>query len=427
MNKLALYGGEPVIKEPLKPYISIGDEEINAVDEVMKTGKISGFVGAWCDEFNGGPKIQELENAWSNYFGVEHSISVNSNTSGLIAALGASEISPGDEVIIPAWSMSATAIAPIFYGAIPVFADIDEDYFCINPQSVRKNITNKTKAIIAVNLFGHPAQLHELKKIAENNNLVLIEDNAQAPLAKEDGIYSGLIGDIGVFSLNYHKHIHTGEGGICTTGSDELAFRIKAIRNHGENIVDEVGIENITNLIGYNFRMTELSAAIGLCQLSKASNLISKRIEIASRMSKEISELPGFTVPKIRKNCSHVYYVWAAKFNEELVGVSRELFAMALEAEGCPISIGYVEPLYYLPVFKKKIAIGSQGFPFNLTNREYHSGLCPVTESLYRKELIELHVCSYQLDDNELNKVIDAYKKVYELRDELRKNNKTEL
>jgi perosamine synthetase len=256
---------------------------------------------------------------------------------------------------------------------------------------------------------------------------VLIEDNAQAPLAKEDGIYSGLIGDIGVFSLNYHKHIHTGEGGICTTGSDELAFRIKAIRNHGENIVDEVGIENITNLIGYNFRMTELSAAIGLCQLSKASNLISKRIEIASRMSKEISELPGFTVPKIRKNCSHVYYVWAAKFNEELVGVSRELFAMALEAEGCPISIGYVEPLYYLPVFKKKIAIGSQGFPFNLTNREYHSGLCPVTESLYRKELIELHVCSYQLDDNELNKVIDAYKKVYELRDELRKNNKTEL
>jgi len=393
----------------------------------MKTGKISGFVGAWGDEFNGGPKIQELENAWSNYFGVEHSISVNSNTSGLIAALGASEISPGDEVIIPAWSMSATAIAPIFYGAIPVFADIDEDYFCINPQSVRKNITNKTKAIIAVNLFGHPAQLHELKKIAENNNLVLIEDNAQAPLAKEDGIYSGLIGDIGVFSLNYHKHIHTGEGGICTTGSDELAFRIKAIRNHGENIVDEVGIENITNLIGYNFRMTELSAAIGLCQLSKASNLISKRIEIASRMSKEISELPGFTVPKIRKNCSHVYYVWAAKFNEELVGVSRELFAMALEAEGCPISIGYVEPLYYLPVFKKKIAIGSQGFPFNLTNREYHSGLCPVTESLYRKELIELHVCSYQLDDNELNKVIDAYKKVYELRDELRKNNKTEL
>ena len=427
MNELALLGGEPLIKKPLKPYISLGDEEINAVDEVMKTGKISGFVGAWCDEFNGGPKIQELENAWSNYFGVEHSISVNSNTSGLIAALGASEISPGDEVIIPAWSMSATAIAPIFYGAIPVFADIDEDYFCINPQSVRKNITNKTKAIIAVNLFGHPAQLHELKKIAENNNLVLIEDNAQAPLAKEDGIYSGLIGDIGVFSLNYHKHIHTGEGGICTTGSDELAFRIKAIRNHGENIVDEVGIENITNLIGYNFRMTELSAAIGLCQLSKASNLISKRIEIASRMSKEISELPGFTVPKIRKNCSHVYYVWAAKFNEELVGVSRELFAMALEAEGCPISIGYVEPLYYLPVFKKKIAIGSQGFPFNLTNREYHSGLCPVTESLYRKELIELHVCSYQLDGNDLKKVIDAYKKVYELKDELRRNNKTEL
>jgi len=427
MNELALLGGEPLIKKPLKPYISLGDEEINAVDEVMKTGKISGFVGAWCDEFNGGPKIQELENAWSNYFGVKHSISVNSNTSGLIAALGASAISPGDEVIIPAWSMSATAIAPIFYGAIPVFADIDADYFCIDPESVRKNITNKTKVIIAVNLFGHPAQLHELKKIAKDNDLVLIEDNAQAPLAREDGTYTGLIGDIGVFSLNYHKHIHAGEGGICTTNSDELAFKIKVIRNHGENVVDEVGIENITNLIGYNFRMTEISAAIGLCQLSKASKLISKRVEIASKMSKEISELPGFTVPKVRKNCSHVYYVWAAKFSEELVGVSRELFAKALEAEGCPISVGYVEPLYYLPVFRKKIAIGSQGFPFNLTNREYHPGLCPVTENLYRKELMELHVCSYQLDGNDLKKVIDAYKKVYELKDELRRNNKTEL
>jgi perosamine synthetase len=421
MSKLALLGGEPLIKNNFLLYKSIGDEEVNAVNKVMETGRLSGFVGAWCDEFNGGEKIQQLESEWSKYFNVKHSISVNSNTSGLISAIGAIGVSPGDEVIVPAWSMSATVIAPLFYGAIPVFADIENDYFCLDLESVKKNITTKTKAIIAVNLFGHPAQLEELKKIAETYNLVLIEDNAQAPLATENNAYTGVIADIGVFSLNYHKHIHTGEGGICTTNNDEFALKLKMIRNHGENIVDSIEMSNITNMIGYNFRMTEMSAAIGLCQLAKAERLISRRAEIANKMSLAVSELSGITVPKVRDNCSHVYYVWAAKFDEEVVGVSRDLFAKALEAEGCPVSVGYVEPLYNLAVFKNKIAIGNKGFPFNLSDRNYGEGLCPVTEQLHKKELLELHICSYEFKDDELNSVINAYHKVHGFRNELKK------
>ena len=131
-------------------------------------------------------------------------------------------------------TMSATVMAPLIYGGIPVFVDIEEDYFCIDLNKVELAINSKTKAIIAVNLFGHPAELRRLRDLADKNGIYLIEDAAQCPLASENSFYAGTIGHIGVFSLNYHKHIHTGEGGICCTDDDELALRLRAIRNHGK-------------------------------------------------------------------------------------------------------------------------------------------------------------------------------------------------
>ena len=146
MSKLAILGGDPIIKKPLSYYTSIGKEEAAAVSKVMQSGRISEFIGAWCDEFYGGPLIQEFESLWSAEFDCKHSISVNSNTSGLIAAMGAVGISPGDEVIVPPWTMSATSMAPLFYGGIPVFADVEKDYFCIDYESVKK-ITKKLKLL----------------------------------------------------------------------------------------------------------------------------------------------------------------------------------------------------------------------------------------------------------------------------------------
>jgi len=426
MDKLALFGGKPVINQELKLYRSAGAEELKAVAEVMESGTLSGFIGAWCKEFNGGPMIRQFEEKWAERFNVKHAVTVNSNTSGLIAAMGAVGVGPGDEVIVPPWSMSATAMAPIFYGGIPVFADVEDQYFCLDPESVLQNITSRTKAIIVVNLFGHPGQLAELRALADKHGIALIEDNAQAPLAAENGQLAGTVGHIGVFSLNYHKHIHTGEGGVCTTNDDDLALRLQMIRNHGENIVDAVGMEDITNIVGFNFRMTEMSAAVGLCQLDKVETLVNRRVALAEKLSEAVREMPGINPPLVREGCTHVYYQWCARFNEQVVGISLKTFARALEAEGCPVGTGYVDPLYLLPIFQRRIAIGNKGYPFNLTERQYGPGLCPVTERLNQCELLEFHICSFELDGEDMDKVIQAFQKVYANRNILKEFEKGE-
>ena len=419
-NNLALLGGEPVFKRDLKPYKTIGYSEKKIISKLMKNGKLSGFVGAWCEDFHGGPMVQELEERWKDIFKCKNAISVNSNTSGLIAALGAIGLSPGDEVIVPPMTMSATAMSPLIYGGIPVFVDIEDDYYCLDINKVKSAITEKTKAIVVVNLFGHPAKLKELRSLADKKNIFLIEDSAQCPLAKEYGKYAGTIGHIGVFSLNYHKHIHTGEGGICCTNDDNLALRIQAIRNHGENIVKPLQIKNPVNLVGFNFRMTELSAAIGIEQLKKIFKFVDDRINIADELTYSLSGCDGFLTPKVRSECKHVYYVWAAKLNIQLLELPRNLIARALQAEGLPIGEGYGEPLYLLPAFTERIAIGREGWPFTLTDRKYERGLCPLAEDLYMNSLLEFCICSYQLNNKELKNSINAFHKVFNNLDLLR-------
>ena len=413
-NKLAINGGKPVIRRNLAPYKTIGYSEKKVISKLMNSGKLSGFVGAWCDEFYGGKMVRELEERWKDTFKCKFAISLNSNTSGLIAALGAIGLSPGDEVIVPPMTMSATVMTPLIYGGIPVFVDIDKDYFCLDVQKVKNAINEKTKAIVAVNLFGHPANLKELRRIADENNIFLIEDAAQCPLATEYGQYAGTIGHIGVYSLNYHKHIHTGEGGICCTNDEELALNMQAIRNHGENIVAPLEIKYPINFVGFNFRMTELSAAIGIEQLKKITKFVNNREKIANTLTTNLASIDGLVTPKVRNECRHVYYVWASKINPEIVDLPRHLIAKALKGEGLPVDEGYVEPLYLLPAFIKRIAIGRDGWPFTLTNRKYSKGLCPVAEDLYKNSLLEFCICSYRLDSKDLKKSIDVFHKVFE-------------
>ena len=419
MSELALFGGSPVLGEPLSPYKSLSVQEEHAVVSVVRSGCLSGFYGSWEDGFRGGQRVQEFETQWAARFKTAHAVSVNSNTSGLFAAIGAAGIGPADEVILPCTTMSATAMAPLVYGGIPVFADIEKETFCIDLTSVRKNLSERTKAIIAVNLFGHAARLAELRQICDRRGIILIEDNAQAPLATEAERYCGTIGHIGVFSLNYHKHIHTGEGGMCCTDDDALAERLRMIRNHAEAIVDEAKVTDLTNMVGFNYRLTELQAAVGLVQLENIDQHVDRRCDLGQRLSSGLSDLKGITVPVMREKCRHVYYGWVPRYNGSVVGPKRETFVKALNAEGFPCGQGYVKPLYHLPLFQQRKAFGRDGYPFTLTNRKYELGLCPVAEKLHELELIVFEPCAWEADDSVVDKLIEAFCKVHAAREKL--------
>jgi dTDP-4-amino-4,6-dideoxygalactose transaminase len=248
--------------------------------------------------------------------------------------------------------------------------------------------------------------------LCDRHSIYLIEDNAQAPLATQGFHLTGTVGDIGVFSLNYHKHIHTGEGGVCVTNDELLAIRLQAIRNHAENIVEPCGLSPV-NMIGFNFRMTEMSAAVGLAQLDKIDAAVERRKVLAEKLSEAVSMHDGIEAPVCLPNCSHVYYIWAARIKEDELGISRESFSKALAAEGFPHFLGYVRPLYYLPTFQSRQAIGSEGWPFTLSTQKYIPGMCPVAESLFTNELLCFETCAYELGPDEIEMLIEAINKVY--------------
>ena len=412
---LAIEGGQPVRRQPFPGCNTIGAEERRAVLEVLDSGVLSQFVGAWGPDFFGGPRVQALEAEWARYFGSRHAVSMNSATSCLYAAVGAAGVGPGDEVIVSPYTMSASAAAAIVYGAIPVFADIDPDTFCLDPRSVAALITDRTRAMIGVDLFGHPAPWAELRAVVEGRDIVLIEDAAQAPGAMADGRLAGTLGDIGVFSLNYHKTIHSGEGGVAVTDDPALAERLQLIRNHGEAVVKARGTENIVNLVGFNYRMTEIEAAIALEQLHKLESLVVPRVAAADFLTGRLAGLPGITPPVVRPGVRHGYYVYAFKYEEGAAGVDRDWVAAALSAEGIPVRTGYVEPLYRQPMYQRGIALGRHGYPFAGSDgsiRRYPDGICPVAERMHERELLYLSFLHAGLTRSDLDDVATAFEKV---------------
>jgi perosamine synthetase len=421
---LAIHGGEKTITKPLKIYNSIGIEEVSAAKQVIESGILSQYLGCWDDDFFGGPKVQEFERVCEEYFGVKHAITVNSWTSGLVAAVGAIGIEPGDEVIVTPWTMCASATAIMHWNAIPIFADIESETFCLDLVSVEANITSKTKAIMAVDIFGHSVDMDALMLLAQKYNLKVISDTAQAPGAFYHGKYAGTLADIGGYSLNYHKHIHTGEGGVLVTNDDELADRMRLIRNHAEAVVEDKGVTNLSNMIGHNFRLGEIECAIGIEQLKKLKGLVETRQQAAERLSEGLKDLDGLRLPIVRGNCTHVYYVYALIVDVDKLGVTRDLIIKALEAEGVSaLTAGYAN-IHLLPMYQNKIAYGSHGFPWNLKetrqNISYKKGICPVAEKLHNETFIGFEMCVYDLSDNDIDLIVNAFEKVWKNIDKLR-------
>lgn len=422
-DKPAILGGKPLHPDPFPAYITIGDEEKKAVMEVMDTGVLSHFYGSDSPQFFGGPKVRALEDAWCERFGSAHAVAVNSATSALMTAVGALGIGAGDEVIVSPYTMSASASCVLVYNAIPVFADIDPSTFCLDPQSIRERITPRTKAIIVVHLFGHPADMDAIMAIAKEHNLAVIEDAAQSPGALYKNRETGTIGDIGVFSLNCHKVIQTGEGGILTTNNKDLALRAQLIRNHAEAVVEPMGVENIVNMLGWNYRMTEIDAAIGIEQLKKLDLLTETRLQLTNRLTDGLKELPGIIPPYVHPDARHVYYVYAVKIDSSQCNLPRDLLVKALALEGIPFWEGYTEPLYLQPLYQKRILYGDKGCPFTCAcydgDVSYKRGICPVVERLYDEELFLTEICRPPLTTEDIDLFVTAFKRILVHSDEI--------
>ena len=339
------------------------EEDVRLVSEVIRRGMY------WAI----GPEIEEFENLISEYIGVKYCTVFNSGTSALHAALLAHEVGEGDEVIVPSFTFIATANAPLFVGAKPIFADIEEETFGLDPEDVKEKITKKTKAIIPVHYAGCPCFIKELKEIAEDFNLILIEDAAEAFGAKVKEKKVGTFGNSAMFSFCANKVITTGEGGAIVTNSKNLYEKLKLIRSHGR--VDKGNYFSSTEKmdyisLGYNLRMSNITASLGIAQLKKIDKIIEMRRKNVEYMSKELSKIKGIVIPEVHKDFFHVYQMYTIKVNEGKE--KRNELMNYLKSKGIMTKI-YFSPIHLTEFYRKKFG--------------YKEGELPATEKISKEVL----------------------------------------
>lgn len=417
-NQLALLGGTPVRSRPFPPYPIIGDREKQAVMRVLESGTLSGFHA----NFLGGPHVRAFEREFADYFGARHGIAVNSGTAALHVALAAAGVGPGDEVIVPCYTFTATASAVLMHNAIPVFADVDPRTFCLTAESAAAVLTPRTKAVVPVHLLGNVCRMDPILELARRHRLVVIEDNAQAPGAEYRGRPAGTLGDGGTFSFVETKNLVTGEGGMVITNRDDLAERCRLVRNHGESYVAGKPRVYVANILGWNYRMTEIEAAIGLAQLGQFKEWTAQRIENAEYLNSRL-RLSGLTTPHTDPDVKHVYHLYALLYDAGTAGVARATFIRALAAEGVRFSGGYPHPLYRNPLFQEGTVYGEDGCPFTCRPQgrqvDYRSLDLPMAEDLCRRALWT-DVIRPPATVEDMKDVVRAIEKVYEQRAALR-------
>jgi dTDP-4-amino-4,6-dideoxygalactose transaminase len=415
-QKLALQGGQPVVATPFPPYRSLGEEEIAAANRVLRSGVLSAYIGAPGEGFMGGPEVRGLEAEAAAYFGMRYAIAVNSWTSGLIAAVGAIDIEPGDEIIVTPWTMAASVTAIVQWNAIPVFADIDPETYNLDAVAVERSVTSRTRAIMSVDIFGQSADMSALRDVARRHRLKIITDAAQAPGARYRDAYAGTFADIGGYSLNYHKHIHCGEGGILVTNDERYAQRLRLIRNHAEAVIRSEDPVQLANMIGFNFRLGEIESAIARAQLHKLAEKVATRQRAARQIGDGLAGLDGLMLPKVASHCTHVYYVYGMRLDLERLRVSRSAIVAALRAEGITsLGEGY-QNIHRLPMFRHGVAYGTRGYPWKEaegTAQRASTQACPVAERLHDREFFYLNLCAHEYTPQECDLVIEAFRKVW--------------
>ena len=362
----ALIQTVPIVK------VQLGDEEVRAVVRVLQSGRL-----------RAGRLVEEFEARFARTVGARYAIAVNSGTAALQLAYQLF-LKPGDEIIVPDFTFVATASMALAIGARPVLADVDPETWTLDPASVEKRITRRTRAIAPVHLYGSPANVRALTQIARRHRLRIIWDAAQAHGAVSDGRDVGSLPDVVCYSFYPTKNLTTGEGGMLTTSNKTLAARLRLARSHGE------AKRYFHTLLGYNYRLTDIAAAIGLVQLRKLPAFLQARRRNAAILSRGLAGIPGLELPRISRGDDHAFCLYTVCVNPRVLGITRDNLQKSLALQGIETSTHYPRPLHKQPLFRH---LG--------TDRDF-----PVSTML-AKSVLSLPVHP-ELHDNDLRRVIQA-------------------
>lgn len=364
---------------------AIDEEDIKAVVEVLQS-----------DFLTTGPKVSEFEKAVADYVGAKYAVAISNGTAALHAACFAAGIQPGDEVITTPVTFAASANCALYCGAAPVFADIKADTYNIDPDDIRKRITSKTKAIVAVHYTGQPCEMDEIHKIAREHGLIVIEDAAHALGADYKGKKIGSVSDMTTFSFHPVKHVTTGEGGMITTDNIELYERLKLFRSHGitrdESFMtkNEGGWYYQQIALGYNYRITDIQCALGISQMKKLDKFVARRRYLVERYNKAFADIEDIVCPMQGEGCNNSWHLYVIQVP---AGRRHEIYNK-LQTAGIHVNVHYI-PVYYHPYYQ---------------NNGYADVHCRNAEELYER-IISLPLY-YSLTDEEQDYVIDTIKKL---------------
>lgn len=391
MENLAIFGGKPVREERIfYGRQCIEQDDIDAVVETLKSNYIT------C-----GPKVEELERELCKVTGAKYAVAVSNGTAALHIAAMAANLKEGDEAIVSAITFAASSNCVLYCGAKPVFADIDEDTYNVDPKCIERLVTAHTKAVVAVDFTGQAVELDEIQEICKKHNLVLIEDAAHAIGTKYKGKAVGSIADMTCFSFHPVKTVTCGEGGAVTTNDEQLYRRLLRLRSHGITRNQDEMVHPTDALwyneqveLGYNYRMTDFQAALLISQLHKLPAFSARRREIVNRYNEAFAEMPEIKIQQEISDSETTRHLYILRLNLDTLKCSRREFFDALYAENtCP-------QVHYLPVYHHSY-YEKLGYP---------KGICPKAEKFYEEVMsIPLY---YKLTDEEVEDVIRAVKKV---------------
>lgn len=396
----AIAGGTPTKTVPFSRESRYGDDELRELQEALDQGSLF---------FAHGSKVKMLETEFAAYVGAGHAVAASSGTAAIHAALIATGISPGDQVIVPPIT-DMGSIAPIlFQGGVPVFADLDPQTYNLDPASVEKNVTAKTRAILAVHLAGNACDLQALQEIAAARKIWLIEDCAQAHGCLYQGRMVGTFGAAGCFSLNEFKHISCGDGGLLVSNDPSIAEKSRLAIDKCYNREFGSAVRTPTFLAN-NYRMTELQGAVARAQLRKLDSIIRRRRSWCAELSRRLAGTPGLSLPAVTPGCDPSWWFYLMRVRTHELGRSTDEVAVALRAEGLPVVAHHIgQPIYQYPLFVNHSAFAHAEHPFQ--SMEYGKGLCPAAESILETCLMLPVNEGYTTRD--LDETVEAMRKVF--------------